>query len=205
MMATWTWFGDSAITRTFEGSDEEANARAIAAWRALSVDPPFEVTDVIPAARSVTIVLRPGMSPSEGLRTLVEADQPPSVEAGADHVIAATYDGEDLAVVAALHELSPAELIELHAGAIYTVAFVGFSPGFAYLAGLPPLLQTPRRDSPRTRVPAGSVGIGGQWTGIYPSATPGGWRLIGHAAASLFDAERGALLRPGDRVRFEPA
>jgi KipI family sensor histidine kinase inhibitor len=94
--------------------------------------------------------------------------------------------------------------VRRHTAAVYTVAFVGFSPGFPYLLGLDPSLRVPRLDSPRTSVPAGSVGIGGDQTGVYPTATPGGWRLIGRTSTALFDPrlDPPALLRAGDTVRF---
>lgn len=95
-------------------------------------------------------------------------------------------------------------MAELHTGAAYTVAFTGFAPGFGYLTGLPSPLRQPRLDSPRTRVPAGSVGLAGEFTGVYPRESPGGWRLLGHTTTPLFDAHADppALLAPGDRVRF---
>ncbi|WP_457325028.1 5-oxoprolinase subunit PxpB, partial [Roseateles sp. P5_E11] len=100
--------------------------------------------------------------------------------------------------------LSVDEVVQRHTEAEYIVYFIGFQPGFAYLGGLDASLHTPRRSEPRTAVPAGSVGIGGAQTGIYPLATPGGWQLIGHTALPLFDpkAEPPTLLAPGDRVRF---
>lgn len=115
-------------------------------------------------------------------------------------------EGPDLAEVAAHCGLSPEEVVRRHAAAEYCVYFIGFQPGFAYLGGLPPLLATPRRAEPRLSVPAGSVGIGGSQTGIYPLATPGGWQLIGRTSLPLFDpaAEPPTLLAPSDRVRFVP-
>ena len=115
------------------------------------------------------------------------------------------YDGEDLAELAQRAGLPAQELARRHAAGRYRVAFVGFAPGFAYLSGLPGELASPRRTSPRPRVPAGSVAIGGAWTGIYPSASPGGWNLLGRTSAVLFDAaaDPPSLLAPGDRVEFE--
>ena len=115
--------------------------------------------------------------------------------------------GPDLAAVAALHGLSPAAVVELYAAATYLVYFLGFAPGFAYLGGLPEALRTPRRLTPRPVVPAGSVGIAGQQTGVYPVAIPGGWQLIGWTPLVLFDVLRTpmSLLQPGDEVRFLPS
>jgi inhibitor of KinA len=114
--------------------------------------------------------------------------------------------GPDLAEVCAIHGLTPAQAIELHASAEYLVYFLGFVPGFAYLGELPEALVTPRLGTPRRRVPAGSVGIAGNQTGVYPFATPGGWRLIGRTPVAMFRAEREgfSLLAIGDRVRFAP-
>lgn len=115
--------------------------------------------------------------------------------------------GPDLEQVAAHSGLSPAAVVELHSAATYLVYFLGFAPGFAYLGGLPAALQTPRLETPRPLVPAGSVGIAGRQTGVYPLAIPGGWRLIGRTSRVLFDPLRtpSALLQPGDEVRFVPA
>ena len=115
--------------------------------------------------------------------------------------------GPDLEHVAAHSGLSPAEVVEQHAAATYLVYFLGFAPGFAYLGGLPAVLQTPRLATPRPLVPAGSVGIAGRQTGVYPLTIPGGWRLIGQTPRVLFDPLRTprALLQPGDEVRFVPA
>ena len=113
-------------------------------------------------------------------------------------------DGPDLADVAAHTGLTPAEVVQRHAAADYIVYFLGFLPGFAFMGGLPTALATPRRAEPRTAVPARSVGIGGEQTGIYPLVSPGGWQLIGRTSIELFDPknEPPTLLRPGDRVRF---
>jgi KipI family sensor histidine kinase inhibitor len=116
-------------------------------------------------------------------------------------------DGPDLDEVAALHDLRPADVVALHAGATYRVFMLGFAPGFGYLGPLPAELVTPRRARPRERVPAGSVAIAGEQTAVYPFATPGGWRLIGRTEQRMWDlgGRSPALLRPGDSVRFEPA
>jgi inhibitor of KinA len=112
--------------------------------------------------------------------------------------------GPDLEEVAHQHRLSPLDVVELHARGTYVVYMLGFAPGFAYLGGLPPELATPRRADPRTAVPAGSVGIGGSQTGVYPLTLPGGWQLIGRTPLRLFDPARTppSLLDVGDRVRF---
>ena len=114
------------------------------------------------------------------------------------------YDGGDLAQVAQSIGLGTADVVALHTSPTYTVAFCGFAPGFAYLVGGPGALQLPRRATPRTRVPVGSVAIAGPFTGIYPTPSPGGWHLLGHTDAVLFDTDRHppALLPPGTRVRF---
>jgi inhibitor of KinA len=113
--------------------------------------------------------------------------------------------GPDLSFVAAQHGLTERQVVDLHVGAIYRVYLIGFTPGFPYLGGLPPELNTPRRDSPRDRVPAGSVAIGGQQTGIYPVESPGGWHIVGRTPLKLFDLDRPSLslLEAGDEVVFQ--
>jgi KipI family sensor histidine kinase inhibitor len=115
------------------------------------------------------------------------------------------YAGADLAAAARRLHMDPAELVRRHTLPVYTVAFLGFAPGFPYLTGLDPALQLPRRTDPRLQVPAGSVALAGEFCGIYPQATPGGWNVIGHCEVRLFDPARAqpALLAPGDRVRFK--
>jgi KipI family sensor histidine kinase inhibitor len=113
-------------------------------------------------------------------------------------------DGPDMAFVAEYHHLSPEEVVRRHTAGVYRVGMMGFTPGFAYLMGLDPGLATPRLETPRTQVPAGAVGIAGNQTGIYPLASPGGWRLIGRTEIKLFDPEVPPhfLLSPGDQVQF---
>ena len=115
-------------------------------------------------------------------------------------------DGPDLEDVARLHGISPDEVVSIHSSADYLVYFLGFSPGFPYLGGMPEAIATPRLESPRRLVPAGSVAIGGSQTGVYPVASPGGWRLIGRTPLELFRADRcpPTLLEMGDHVRFVP-
>lgn len=164
---------------------------------------PAGLIDVVPAARTV-LLTGPGAVP-----LAAELPQwslaPIDTNTGTACVeIPTVYDGEDLADTAAACGLSLDALIDLHAGAAYRVAFCGFSPGFAYLEGLPPVLQHPRRDTPRTRVPAGSVAIAGAWCGIYPRSSPGGWHLLGRTPLELWngDCDPPARLTPGTAVRF---
>lgn len=118
--------------------------------------------------------------------------------------IPVVYGGEDLVEVAAFHQISPQEVVRRHTEPVYTVFMMGFQPGFPYLGGLPEYLHTPRRAVPRTRVEAGSVGIGGSQTGVYPFASPGGWQIIGHTDLPLFCAGNTppTLLAAGDTVKF---
>lgn len=206
-MSTWTWSGERALLREYQGDLARANGAARAAYEAIRARAFDEVGDLVPGARTLLVELRPGFEPTGALLEALESE-PEQQAGGADrlHELAVRYDGEDLAGVAALRGMSVDDIVALHSSSEYTVAFMGFSPGFAYLLGLPDRLATPRLETPRTRVPAGSVAIGGEYTGVYPAATPGGWRLIGRTDAVLFDPSRGdpALLHPGDRVRFVP-
>ena len=190
-----------------EVEDLETVHRLHAALREL--DPPG-VVELVPAYRTVLIVADPGQA--EALDEL--ADRLPGLElppaeavAGETVEIPVRYDGEDLPEVAGLTGLAPDEVVRRHTAPEYTVAFLGFSPGFPYLVGLDPALEVPRRDTPRTSIPAGSVGLAGNQTGIYPTATPGGWQLIGRTEVTLFDPARDppALLAPGTRLRFTVA
>jgi 5-oxoprolinase (ATP-hydrolysing) subunit B len=165
------------------------------------------VEELIPGMNNLTLVFDPlHIEPAE-LEAAVLAlwAKPPRRQPPGRLVeIPVTYDGPDLHDVASHCGLSREEVVHRHTQSQYVVYFIGFQPGFAYLGGLDEALHTPRRVEPRVAVPAGSVGIGGAQTGIYPLATPGGWQLIGRTALALFDAqaEPPTLLAPGDRVRF---
>jgi KipI family sensor histidine kinase inhibitor len=163
------------------------------------------LTDLDPVLGAQTVLLHG--NPAELRATVAERQpKPPAAPTEADEVvIAVAYDGPDLADVAALTGLSEDEVVAAHTGTAWMVGFVGFAPGFAYLTGGDPRLQVPRRTTPRPNVPAGSVGLAGEFSGIYPRSSPGGWQLIGHAGTDLFDVDRNppALLQPGMRVRFE--
>lgn len=171
-----------------------------------------EVVEAIPGMNNITVVLRnPHSLALDAIERLQrwweesEALEPESryIEIP---VVYGTAAGPDLGEVARHAGLTEKQVVELHSSIDYVVWFLGFQPGFPYLGGLPEKLATPRRDEPRLQVPAGSVGIGGAQTGIYPLATPGGWQLIGHTPLPLFDPDRNepVLLRPGDTVRFIP-
>ena len=165
------------------------------------------LVELVPAARTVLVSVEPGSSGLAGLRDVLAAadlSRPPRHEAR-EVRIPVRYDGPDLELAARTAGLSIGELVELHSTADYSVAFTGFAPGFGYLVGLPEPLVQSRLDRPRTKVPAGSVGIAGEFTGVYPRSSPGGWRLLGRTDLALFDPHREppALLVPGDRVRFE--
>ncbi len=166
------------------------------------------LVDVVPAARTV-MVLCDSPTTVTSLRDSMSLVGPGGEHGPEeDHVtISVVYDGDDLHEVATAVDLTTDEVVDLHSGATYEVAFCGFAPGFGYLAGLPAQLHLPRRATPRTRVPAGSVAIAAEYSAVYPRESPGGWHLLGTTARSLFDVDRDppALLRPGTIVRFEPA
>lgn len=192
---------------------DEAHARVRSGLEALKRARIRGVIDVTPAYTTLLVECDPLVPDFAAIASAVGSALKHAAAVAAsparEVIIPVCYDAEyapDLADVAALHAITPERVIALHSDASYTVQFVGFSPGFGYLAGLPGELETPRLDRPRPRVPPGSVGIAGLQTGVYPRATPGGWRLIGRTPLRMFDAERDepSTLTIGDRVRFTP-
>ncbi len=164
------------------------------------------VIDVVIAPHDVAVYCETPPVLAEVAARLEElATLPIDAIAGREHELAASYDGPDLAAVAAAARLSVADVIARHAATTYEVASIGFVPGFAYLDGLDPRLELARRETPRARVPAGALAIAGLQTAVYPFASPGGWHLIGHVLdAPMFTPGAGARLAFGDRVRFVP-
>lgn len=198
-------YGDRAVLVEL-GSTE----RALAWADALEADRPAGVADVVPAAETVLVVLAED-APVDRVREALRAVRPAAQDRGAPGTatieIPVVYDGPDLADVAARTGLSEAEVVAAHTGTSWRVAFGGFAPGFGYLVGGDPRLRVPRRDRARTTVPAGSVGLAGEFSGVYPRPSPGGWQLIGRTEVRLWDLDRDppALLRRGAEVRFTEA
>lgn len=214
--------GDRALVVEFgRRVDAATSARIQAVAEYLLTHPIAAVTDVVPGYAVLTVHFDPlaiaaqrrGADPFEVVReavtaALAKAPQSPRRKPR-NHEIPVCYGGvhgEDLPAVAEYHGIEPADVIRLHTTAVYEVHLLGFVPGFAYLGGLDRRIATPRRDTPRKSVAPGSVGIGGEQTGVYPCETPGGWNLIGRTPVRLFrpEADPPSLLAPGDRVRFAP-
>jgi KipI family sensor histidine kinase inhibitor len=181
----------------------------LALYAALADDPPHGVVDVVPAARTVLLVTDPARTTLAAVADAVRGTTPrPGARGTADTVeVPVHYDGADLAEAAALLSLSTDELVHRHTGHAWTVAFCGFSPGFGYLVQPGAAWDVPRRSTPRTAVPPGSVALAGEFSGVYPRESPGGWQLIGRTHVAVFDLARdpAALFRPGTRVRFTVA
>jgi KipI family sensor histidine kinase inhibitor len=168
------------------------------------------VLDIVPAAQTVLIKLAgpryqaPTRQRLAKLRLDHATVEAATTDRQADITIDVVYDGADLQEVARLSGLDPAQVIAAHTGTLWRVGFAGFAPGFAYLVGGDERLHVPRRSDPRTKVPAGSVGLAGEFSGVYPRESPGGWQLIGRTDAVLWDVDRDkpALLTPGMWVQF---
>jgi 5-oxoprolinase (ATP-hydrolysing) subunit B len=194
------------------GTARQARALAERVQAARASEPAFGAA--VAGAASVLVPVDPHgldlVRAMARLEALLSVPEPaPGHEAGRRHEIPVRYggaDGPDLEGVAAEVGLRPSEVVELHAGTMYEVLFLGFAPGFAYLGEVPARLVAPRLATPRIRVPAGSVAVASTMTAVYPQASPGGWRILGRTDTSMFDPEAAppARLRPGDRVRFVP-
>jgi KipI family sensor histidine kinase inhibitor len=212
--ARFDWLGDGAVTLRLDATTSRATSERVFALMARIEAERFPgVVDIVPAYTTVTVVFDEDAQPERAaveavLTTLMdEATTQSSPLRTRQLVVPVAYggnEGPDLASFAARVGLAPEEVVARHLAPEYVVGMLGFLPGFPYLIGLDPALALPRRDTPRARVPGGSVAIGGAQTGIYPFDAPGGWHLIGRTALRLFDATRAepALLRPGDRLRF---
>jgi inhibitor of KinA len=213
--------GDRAITITLGTTIDEATHKLVRATsQALTTDAIAGITDIVPAFASVTVHYDPAMMTSDAtaspytqllarLRETLSDVHAEDLPAPRVVEIPVCYGGDlgpDLEEVAKRHSLTTDEVVRIHSEGDYLVYMVGFMPGFAYLGGLSDRIATPRRSSPRTAVPAGAVGIGGQQTGVYPMESPGGWNLIGRTPLKIFDIARDeqTLLATGDRVRFVP-
>ena len=217
-----TPLGDRAVLIRLGSTIDEAIHRQVrAVYARLAARPVPGTVEVVPAFASVAVHYDPALVPNDrrgsspyGCIAAAIADALANLEEGSltplrSIAIPVCYGdsyGPDLGEVAERHGLTTDEVIRLHTSATYRVYMLGFAPGFAYLGGLPEAIATPRRAEPRTAVPAGSVGIGGSQTGIYPLVSPGGWQLIGRTPLRLFNATREspALLAVGDIVTFRP-
>lgn len=207
--------GDSMLLVELEAViDPRVNERAIALAARLRGRQMRGVRDIVPGYCTVGVHFDPLQTDLAGLEHAI-ADEAGAVAviatlpAKAPIEIAVRYggaDGPDLEAVAAHAGCTPAEVIERHAARVYRVYMLGFVPGFAYMGRVDASIAVPRHRVPRERVPAGSVGIAGEQTGVYPVASPGGWQLIGRSASLMFDPDRTppSLLAPGDLVRFVP-
>lgn len=205
---------DALVLRLGDTIDTHTNARVHAFCACIRGQRPLWLRDLVPAYASVGVFFDPMLIEADALKALlgtmlaaVRVDAQTAGAAARTVEIPVVYGGDagpDLESAAAELGITPGDLAKRHAAGEYTVAMIGFAPGFPYLLGLDPALALPRLATPRTSVPAGSVGIGGNQTGIYPRESPGGWRLVGRTPLTLFDPSRAepALLAPGDRVRF---
>lgn len=211
MSPSWHWGSETALVLSLPPPPDPLTQRRLLAMASQLRGHPG-LLDVVPGLHSLTLYADPAqLAPTalEGLARSTWQRARPWREASRERRLQVRYDGPDLAQAASQAGLTPAQFVEAHAAARYEVACIGFLPGFAYLLGLPPALAQPRLATPRLQVPAGAVAIGGTQTGVYPQASPGGWRLIGQVdvqAQPLFDptAHPPSWLLPGDALRFEP-
>lgn len=204
--------GEHAVLVELDGLDDVLSLGAAVRVAVEAGEVAFaDVVDVVPAARTLLVVVRDGAEVAPVRRALPTlSDCPARPAEGSSHPdmpvveIPVHYDGPDLDEVAKLTGLTSGEVVAAHTQTPWRVAFSGFAPGFAYLAGGDPRLEVPRRSEPRTSVPAGSVGLAGEFSAVYPRSSPGGWQLLGHTDAILWDVNRRppSLLQPGLVVRF---
>lgn len=202
--------GDTGILAVFEQQiSEEIGAQVSALNTAVQGAKIPGAGETVPAFASLLVRYDPLVTDydqmAQAISRLAEHLPPPDTSAGRLVTIPVCYGGEygpDLSFVAEHSGLSEKEVIRRHTGREYRIYMLGFLPGFPYLGGLDPALVTPRLQNPRTSIPAGSVGIGGEQTGVYPVESPGGWQLIGRTPLKLFDPERPPLYAAGDRIKF---
>jgi len=193
--------GSTAMLVEVDDLDE-----VVALYAALVDHPPEGVVDIVPAARTLLLVTDPAVGSLAAVERAVRATTPRADQH--DHgelvEIPVTYDGDDLDEAADLLGCNATELVRRHTSAEWTVAFCGFIPGFGYLTSPTWTAAVPRRSTPRTKVPPGAVALAGEFSGVYPRESPGGWQLLGRTPLTMFDAAREApaILRPGVRVRF---
>lgn len=187
-------------------------AEVLGLYGVLEADPPAGVIDVVPAARTVLLVLDPDATTPDRVRAAVEgleAGAGPGTTARDDEVldVPVVYDGADLGDVAEILGCDTDEVVRRHTSGLWTVAFCGFAPGFGYCTADEGDWSIPRRESPRTKVPPGSVALAGEFSAVYPRETPGGWQLIGRTDLAVFELDRDppALMTPETRVRFVAA
>jgi KipI family sensor histidine kinase inhibitor len=209
------WLGDSCVSIQFGNTiDPAVNARCVALGASLESLAMRGVRDVVSSYAAVTVHFDPRVLDRGALSAQLgrlAALAPPTTSSDRPVIdVPVSYGGEagpDLGAVAAFAKCTESEVIRLHAAPVYHVYMLGFLPGFAYMGTVDARIAMPRLETPRLHVPAGSVGIGGPQTGIYPCDTPGGWRIIGRTSLELFDVARAepSLLKAGDRVRFVPA
>lgn len=180
----------------------------LALYAELVDDPPHGVLDLVPGARTLMLRIDPGQTDVDQVARAVRAAEPVpgQRQRGSEVEVPVVYDGEDLAEVGRLTGLGERGVVAAHTS-LWTVAFCGFAPGFGYMVSTDERLRVPRRATPRTRVPAGAVALAGEFSGVYPRQSPGGWQLIGHTSVKPWDLEREppALFVPGVRVRFVEA
>jgi len=206
--------GDSALTIEFGAAiDPLINRRVQTLYKKLKTDPPSGVIDLIPTYRSLLIQYDPISLSDEHLRKIISSlmDEAEGLVKEAARIVEVPVCygkgfGLDLEEVAAYHQLTVDDVIRIHSQSTYQVYMIGFTPGFPFMGGLDKRLLTPRKKIPREIVPAGTVGLAGQQTGIYPIESPGGWQLIGRTPIKLFDLCLGDpfYLKPGDQVIFKP-